>query len=97
MSELSSKEVRPYNPKYRRRKKYQGATWTPKNQSAGIGAGVWCKSCKLRHGYMSMGMDYNYTPSTQTFSILWKCPFTDNVLEEQKLTKAGAPTDAETV
>lgn len=79
----SSSEPRP-NPRFRRRRKFQGATWTPTNQSADIGDGEWCKSCHKRHGYKTMGMNYDKTSSGK-WKILWSCPKTGDVIKEQEL------------
>lgn len=87
-------EARHYNPKFRKRKKWQGATWTPKNQSAEIGDGAWCRSCKIRHGYMTMTLQYD-KDSKGRFQLLWGCPKTGNILETTTLTRKETPPDEE--
>lgn len=68
------------NPKFRRRKKFQGATWTPENSAAELGDGLWCRQCKTRHGYMTMEIRYEYNKKKDRFNVLWTCKKTGNVL-----------------
>lgn len=72
-----------FNPKFRRRRRHQGATWTPTNTSAEIGDGAWCKFHKQRHGYMTM--DIAYEKRNGFWYILWSCKQTHQVLEEMRL------------
>lgn len=74
------------NPKFRRRKKFQGATWTPENSPAELGDGLWCKACKTRHGYMTMGM--RWERSGDGFRLIWSCSKTHNVLGYTPLKSA---------
>lgn len=88
-----------YNPKFRRRKKHQGSTWTPENQPALKPDGAWCRWCKTRHGYMTMGINYEKRTRKETIAItqgaesikrtywviLWSCKKTGYVIEEMEL------------
>lgn len=77
-----------YNPKFRRRKKHQGSTWTPENQPALKPDGAWCRWCKTRHGYMTMGVKYEKRLRNKTeryFVILWFCKKTGFIIEEMVL------------
>lgn len=77
-------EARSYSPKYRRRRRFQGATWTPPASSAHMGDGEWCSVCRKRHGYMSLGLDYERASSGR-WKLLWYCKRTGNVIKEQEL------------
>lgn len=71
---------------FRRRKKFQGATWTPERSPAVAGDGEWCRSCRTRHGYKTMGLTWE-KKSTQVegeypFKTLWSCPKTGEVIKE---------------
>lgn len=68
---------------FRRKRRFQGATWTPENQPALKPDGAWCKACKTRHGYMTMGIAYEKRKSG--WIILWSCKKTGNVIEEMEL------------
>src|SRR5687767_9738813 len=82
-------EEKPKHRIYRRRKRWQGATWTPENQLADKPDGVWCRACKTRHGYMTMGITYELRINNKThrtyWVLLWWCRHTGNVLEELRL------------
>jgi len=81
---MPEQESKVWNPKFRRRKKWQGATWTPPSQSAAVGDGLWCKRCKQRHGYKTMIFRLEIHPERGN-SILWSCPRSGNVLKVVKL------------
>ena len=70
---------------FRRRKKHQGADWTPDNQSALSGDGPWCKNCRQRHGYMSKVMGTQYEKRNGVWFILWVCLKTGDVIKDQPL------------
>lgn len=72
-------EARHYNPKYRKRRKHQGASWTPPSTSAVAGDGLWCGDCRKRHGYMTLGL--NYEKYKGKWKLLWYCRRTGRVLE----------------
>jgi hypothetical protein len=57
----------------RRRKKFQGADWTPPSMSAFPEDGEWCRPCKMRHGYSNIGVKFEKR-SDGGFRILWLCP-----------------------
>lgn len=79
------------NPKFRRRKKFQGATWTPENAAAELGDGLWCKQCKTRHGFMTLGSAYErFTP--HRFRVVWSCKKSGDVLGYTEL--GGETRDA---
>ena len=75
---------------FRRKKKWQGATWTPENKSAMLGDGVWCRHCRTRHGYKTMGFALekrSVQDKDGTWFILWSCRVTGNVIEEMPLRR----------
>lgn len=84
MSEQQERDFgrEPRKP-FRRRKKYQGATWAPPSMSAVVGDGLWCKRCKQRHGYSTLGLKYEKRNSM--WYIIWNCPKTGNVVGETPL------------
>ena len=63
---------------YRRKKKYQGASWTPPSANADKPDGLWCRACMKHHGYKSMGLSYNRT--SQGWEMLWSCTRTNNII-----------------
>jgi hypothetical protein len=67
---------------FRRKKRWQGATWTPQNQSADRIDGVWCPVHRKRHGYGTMGFNIGERRADGSFKVLWSCPTTGNVLQE---------------
>jgi hypothetical protein len=73
----------------RRKKKFAGADWTPPSMSALPVDGVWCRKCKTRHGYMTLGFSIEHMPATDTKPtqnrMLWYCPRYKDVLEEVPL------------
>lgn len=66
---------------FRRKKKFQGATWTPDTSNADKEDGVYCRRCRIRHGYMKLGIQYEKTGSG-TWKVMWKCPKFGMVLKE---------------
>jgi hypothetical protein len=77
-------EARHWNPKFRKRKRWQGATWTPPSMSADKEDGVYCKACRKTHGYKTMGFGYEKGTSGR-WKILWSCRITHNVIKEMEL------------
>jgi hypothetical protein len=77
-----------WNPKFRKRKRWQGATWTPENQMADKVDGHWCRACKSRHGYMTMDASYEKA-SDGNWRINWSCRKTGNVIGETVLGAKG--------
>jgi hypothetical protein len=73
-------EVRKF---FRRKKRYQGATWTPPSMSADVENGVWCRACRQRHGYMTAGVRYERRGAQ--WIVMWLCPKTYNVIGETGL------------
>jgi hypothetical protein len=74
--------------RFRRRRKFQGASWTPENSAAEIGDGAWCKHCRTRHGYKN-GLNINYSKNDRgEWVILWSCKKTDMVVEETVLRRS---------
>lgn len=71
---------------FRRRKKFQGATWTPENSPAVVGDGEWCPDCRTRHGYKTMGLTWEkkstIVDGEYKFKTLWSCPKTGRVIKE---------------
>ncbi len=69
---------------FRRKKKFQGATWTPEASSAISTDGVWCPTCRIRHGYMSqkLGLEYERRSNGIGWKKLWYCKLSGNVLQE---------------
>jgi hypothetical protein len=45
--------------------------------------GLWCRGCKKRHGYMSMGLKHE--KRGDNWFQLWSCPKSYDVLGEVKL------------
>ena len=72
---------------YRRKRKYQGASWTPERSSALTDDGIWCPRCKQRHGYKSQLVGLNYEKRNGVWYILWHCKKTGNVIKEQGLVR----------
>lgn len=71
---------------FRRKKKHEGATWTPTNESALSGDGVWCPAHRQFHGYMSKAkLRTAYEKRNGIWYIQWICKQTGNVLKEQGL------------
>lgn len=70
---------------FRRKKKHQGADWTPDDASALSGDGPWCASCRQRHGYMSKLMGTQYEKRNGVWYILWVCKKTSNVIKDHAL------------
>ena len=68
---------------FRRKKRWQGATWTPESQSSGARDGAFCKVHKTWHGYKTMGIQYE--KRGDYFWILWSCPKTGDVIQEMRL------------
>src|SRR6185503_6043465 len=77
---------------YRRRRRYQGATWAPPSASAEVTDGLWCRGCRKRHGYMSMGLKHE--KRGDTFYQLWSCPKTHDVIGEVNLGEVKAQANA---
>jgi hypothetical protein len=75
---------------FRRKKRWQGAVWSPKHQPALYEDGKWCKKCKTRHGYMTM--DVQYEKRGDHFVMLWLCKTTRDVVGETKLGGASGNT-----
>jgi hypothetical protein len=67
------------NRVFRRKKRFQGASWTPPSMSAEVEDGLWCKRCKKRHGYMSMDIAYE-KQTDDTWKALWMCRVDGRVL-----------------
>jgi hypothetical protein len=69
----------PLKP-FRRRRKHEGATWTPESQSALSEDGVWCKACRQRHGYMNLDMIHE--KQGEAWVSHWVCRKTGNYIGE---------------
>ena len=101
-------EVNPRARVYRRRRRYQGASWTPPSFSSEVEDGEWCKPCRKRHGYMSMLTLYERRerrlPPEQgklEWYLLWCCPRYQHVVAELCLrptpVENSSPIDMEDV
>lgn len=90
---MSDDNVVPLGRKvFRRKRKFQGATWTPTRQSADPDDGVWCPSHRIRHGYMSINLQTKYEKGSDgRWKILWICKLTGNVLREDGLGSVRVP------
>lgn len=77
-------DIVPFKRLFRRKKRHQGATWTPEKQSADTTDGLWCPVHRIRHGYSRMAISYE-KGSNGRWKILWSCRLTGNVLGEQSL------------
>lgn len=78
----------PFNPKFRKRRKFQGSAWTPPSMSADAKDGEYCRACRKFHGYMSMGMSMEPMSGGEgRFRQLWSCPKTGDVIKEIILGK----------
>lgn len=86
---LSTSTSTGSNPKFRKRKKFQGASWTPENSPAELGDGLWCKQCKTRHGYMTMGLVWEKDDKDR-FRGVWSCKKTGDVLGYLTLGETNA-------
>jgi len=51
--------------------------------SADVGDGLWCRACKLRHGYKTLGLKYERRSTG--WVILWNCTKTGDVVGETVL------------
>jgi hypothetical protein len=82
-------EINPSPNFFRRKKRHQGATWTPERTSAAPEDGAWCVSCHQRHGYKSRGllMRVEKTVPGGRWRVLWTCKKTGDVLEIMGLSK----------
>jgi hypothetical protein len=82
-------EINPSPKFFRRRRRFQGATWTPNTSSAAPEDGAWCARCHQRHGYKSSGllMQTEKTVPGGQWRVLWVCKKTGNVLEVMDLNK----------
>src|SRR3954462_15188898 len=67
--------------KYRRRKKHEGATWTPASVSALKEDGVWCPHHRTRHGYKSDLLGFVPERWNGRSYIHWTCKTTGQVLD----------------
>jgi hypothetical protein len=84
------------SPKFfRRKRRHQGATWTPERTSAAPEDGAWCVACRQRHGYKSRGllMNVEKTVPGGHWRLLWTCRKTGNVLEVMDLSKVYVRSD----
>lgn len=77
---------------YRRKRKYQGATWTPPSMSSDVEDGLWCKACHKRHGYMVLGLKYE-KDSKGCWVMIWYCRTTGNVVGQKTLPARPAVTE----
>lgn len=69
--------------KIRRKKRWQGATWTPPSISAAKADGVWCPVHRMFHGYKSAQLVTDYEKrSDGEWRLLWICKMTGSVLGE---------------
>lgn len=68
---------------FRRKRRFQGASWTPPSVSAIKTDGIWCAFHRQRHGYKSsmLGAQYEKT-STDKWRLLWYCKETGTVLDQ---------------
>lgn len=67
--------------KFRRKRRYQGATWTPGTISSDVENGVWCPQHRIRHGYKSDRLGVYYEKGKDNrFTALWYCKTTGAVL-----------------
>jgi hypothetical protein len=73
---------------FRRKRRFQGETWTPAGQSAFAEDGLWCRQCRMRHGYKTM--ELNHERRDGTWRQLWSCPKYHTVLEEKELGRGNA-------
>lgn len=64
---------------YRRRRKWQGASWAPPSMSSDVESGLWCKACRKRHGYMVLGLKYE-KDSKGRWVMIWYCKTYGSVL-----------------
>jgi hypothetical protein len=81
-------EINPRNRVFRRKRRFQGATWTPNTQSAAPEDGAWCAACRQRHGYKSSGLQMQPEKNDKgAWRVLWTCKKTGNVLEVMELNK----------
>jgi hypothetical protein len=71
---------------YRRKKRHQGADWTPEKDSALTDDGVWCPSCRVRHGYMAKRvLGTQYEQRNGAWHILWVCLKSGNIVKDELL------------
>lgn len=75
---------------FRRKRKFQGATWTPGTVSATPEDGIWCPEHRLRHGYKTKQLGVYFEKDTHgKWKALWYCVATGAVLLEMGLGNAG--------
>jgi len=70
--------IEPGKRVFRRKRRYQGASWTPPSMSAEVEDGLWCRRCKKRHGYMTMHVGYEKVNGD--WVTRWMCPVDERVL-----------------
>jgi hypothetical protein len=81
-------EINPSARVFRRKRRFQGATWTPNTISAAVEDGAWCAKCRMRHGYKGSGLKMGYEKTNKgTWRLLWTCKKTGNVIEVMDLKK----------
>jgi hypothetical protein len=86
------KPLQPDKPVFRKRKKkFQGATWTPETKSADKPDGVWCGYHKLRHGYMSKELGFSTERYNSKSYIHWYCKKTGDVLDTVQIGGTDGP------
>lgn len=90
---MSNDNVVPFGRKvYRRKRRFQGATWTPNTITAAVEDGVWCAAHRIRHGYMSRNLGTTYEKGSDGYwKILWVCQLTGNVLKEERIGVVRVP------
>lgn len=75
---------------YRRRRKHQGADWTPEKSSALSSDGYWCKACRQRHGAMAKNvLGVTYERRNGVWYILWTCLKSGDVIHDEALVNKG--------
>lgn len=77
----------------KRKKKWQGATWTPGTKSSDVPDGVWCGYHGLRHGYMSKELGFTPERYNGKSYIHWYCKKTGDVLDSKEV--GGAVHDSQ--
>lgn len=86
MSDGEDATARYLKKGYRRKRRHQGASWTPPSASALKEDGVWCPIHRQRHGYMSKGLGVYFDKGSHgEFQMIWYCKQTGDVLDVRTL------------
>lgn len=68
--------------RWRRKRSVQGKDWKPPTMQD-VKAGVWCPSCRVRHGYNGYGKVLStFEKRGSAWVLMWLCPVRGDVIGE---------------